>query len=49
MPQSRPPTVLGRHNGTGNAGFVDGHAKAMKHMELYQNANNHPYFDYSTK
>ena len=36
-----------RHNGTGNAGFMDGHAKAMKHFELYQNGNNHPYFDYN--
>ncbi len=35
-----------RHNGTGNAGFVDGHAKAMKHATLYNNGNNHPYFDY---
>ncbi len=38
---------LERHNGTGNAGFVDGHAKAMKHMDLYRNGNNHPYFDYN--
>jgi len=37
---------LERHNGTGNAGFCDGHAKAMKHMALYNNGNNHPYFDY---
>ncbi|MFO8079168.1 MAG: DUF1559 domain-containing protein [Armatimonadota bacterium] len=35
-----------RHNGTGNAGFVDGHAKAMKHAELYNNGDNHPYFDW---
>jgi prepilin-type N-terminal cleavage/methylation domain-containing protein/prepilin-type processing-associated H-X9-DG protein len=38
---------LERHNGTGNAGFVDGHAKAMKHFELYRNGNNHPYFDWN--
>lgn len=38
---------LERHNGTGNAGFVDGHAKAMKHYELYQNGNNHPYYDWN--
>jgi prepilin-type processing-associated H-X9-DG protein len=37
---------LERHNGTGNAGFVDGHAKAMKHSELYNNRNDHPYFDW---
>ncbi|MGI5818945.1 MAG: H-X9-DG-CTERM domain-containing protein [Armatimonadota bacterium] len=35
-----------RHNGTGNVGFCDGHAKAMKHTELYQNGNIHPYFNY---
>ncbi len=35
-----------RHTGTGNAGFCDGHAKAMKHMALYNNRNNHPYFDW---
>jgi prepilin-type processing-associated H-X9-DG protein len=38
---------LERHNGTGNAGFADGHAKAMKHFELYRNGNNHPYFDWN--
>jgi prepilin-type N-terminal cleavage/methylation domain-containing protein/prepilin-type processing-associated H-X9-DG protein len=36
-----------RHNGTGNAAFCDGHAKAMKHSELYNNGTPHPYFDYS--
>ena len=36
-----------RHSGTGNVGFFDGHAKAMKHYELYQNGNNHPYFDWN--
>ena len=40
---------LERHNGTGNAGFMDGHAKAMKHSELYQNGNDHPYFDHKVK
>lgn len=35
-----------RHNGMGNAGFCDGHAKAMKHVELYQNGNNTKYFNY---
>ena len=38
---------LERHNGTGNAGFMDGHAKAMKHMELYHNGNNAPYFNWN--
>ncbi len=33
-----------RHNGTGNAGFVDGHAKAMKYSTLYDDGNN-TYFD----
>ncbi len=37
-----------RHNGTGNVGFVDGHCKAMKHTTLYNNGNNHPYFDYGS-
>ncbi|MEN6547944.1 MAG: DUF1559 domain-containing protein [Armatimonadia bacterium] len=36
-----------RHNGMGNVGFCDGHAKAMKHMDLYQNGVNHPYFDWN--
>ncbi len=36
-----------RHNGMGNVGFVDGHAKAMKHATLYNGGNNHPYFDYN--
>ncbi len=35
-----------RHNGTGNAAFCDGHAKAMKHSELYNGGTTHPYFDY---
>ncbi|MGE5530651.1 MAG: DUF1559 domain-containing protein [Bacteroidota bacterium] len=35
-----------RHNGMGNVAFCDGHAKAMKQTELYQNGSNHPYFDY---
>jgi prepilin-type N-terminal cleavage/methylation domain-containing protein/prepilin-type processing-associated H-X9-DG protein len=38
---------LERHNGTGNAGFMDGHAKAMKHMELYRNGSNAPYFNWN--
>ncbi len=43
-----PPgfNFLERHNGTGNAGFFDGHAKAMKHTELYNNGSNAPYFNY---
>jgi prepilin-type N-terminal cleavage/methylation domain-containing protein/prepilin-type processing-associated H-X9-DG protein len=36
-----------RHTGTGNVAFMDGHAKAMKHTTLYNNRNNHPYFDYN--
>ena len=35
-----------RHNMTGNVGFVDGHAKAMSYSTLYNNRNNHPYFDW---
>ncbi len=38
---------LERHNGMGNAGFADGHAKAMKHSDLYNSGNPHPYFDYN--
>jgi prepilin-type N-terminal cleavage/methylation domain-containing protein/prepilin-type processing-associated H-X9-DG protein len=38
---------LERHNGTGNAAFCDGHAKAMKHSDLYNSGNPHPYFDYN--
>ncbi|MGI5818944.1 MAG: type II secretion system protein [Armatimonadota bacterium] len=37
---------LERHNGTGNAAFLDGHAKAMKHSELYNNGNPAPYFNW---
>jgi prepilin-type N-terminal cleavage/methylation domain-containing protein/prepilin-type processing-associated H-X9-DG protein len=33
-----------RHNGTGNASFVDGHAKAMKHTELYADGDPDVYF-----
>lgn len=36
---------LERHNGQGNATFVDGHAKSMKHLELYANGNPAAYFD----
>jgi len=39
---------LERHNGTGNCAFMDGHAKAMKHTELYQNGDPHPYFDWNS-
>ncbi len=35
-----------RHNGTGNAAFADGHAKAMKHSELYNNGDPDPYFNW---
>ncbi|HCU34684.1 MAG TPA: hypothetical protein DGT21_04320 [Armatimonadetes bacterium] len=37
-----------RHNGTGNVGFCDGHAKAMKHAELYQSGSTAPYFNYTS-
>ena len=37
---------LERHNGTGNAGFCDGHAKAMKHSQLYNGGDPHPHFDW---
>jgi prepilin-type N-terminal cleavage/methylation domain-containing protein/prepilin-type processing-associated H-X9-DG protein len=33
-----------RHNGTGNVGYVDGHAKAMQYDALYANGVN-TYFD----
>ncbi len=36
-----------RHNGTGNVAFMDGHAKAMKHTELYQNGSTAPYFNWN--
>ncbi len=39
--------VIERHNGTANIGFADGHAKAMKHLTLYNNRNNAPYFNYT--
>ena len=38
---------LERHNGTGNVGFMDGHAKAIKYMELYRNGSQTPYFNYT--
>ncbi|NLO06332.1 MAG: prepilin-type N-terminal cleavage/methylation domain-containing protein [candidate division WS1 bacterium] len=39
---------LERHNGTGNAAFCDGHAKAMKHSDLYRGGTtNAPYFNYN--
>jgi prepilin-type N-terminal cleavage/methylation domain-containing protein/prepilin-type processing-associated H-X9-DG protein len=46
--QYDPPgfNFLERHNGTGNVGFFDGHAKAMKHTELYNNGSMEPYFNY---
>ena len=37
---------LERHTGSGNAAFVDGHAKAMRHMELYNNGTDSPYFNW---
>ena len=40
-------TFLERHNGTGNVSFCDGHAKAMKHTDLYRGGDPHPYFDYN--
>ncbi|MCE5241456.1 DUF1559 domain-containing protein [bacterium] len=45
--QYDPPyfNFLERHNGTGNVGFCDGHAKAMKHSTLYNNGSNAPYFN----
>jgi len=39
--------VLERHNGVANVGFADGHVKAMKHVTLYNNGSNAPYFNYS--
>ena len=39
--------VLERHNGVANVGFCDGHAKAMKHLTLYNNRSDSPYFNYS--
>jgi prepilin-type N-terminal cleavage/methylation domain-containing protein/prepilin-type processing-associated H-X9-DG protein len=38
---------LERHNGMGNVGFVDGHAKAFRHSTLYNNGNNNPYFNWN--
>ena len=38
-----------RHNGTGNVGFMDGHAKAMTYFDMYRDGSQHPYFDYSAK
>jgi len=38
---------LERHNGTGNAGFFDGHAKAMKHMDLYKGGSAAPHFNWN--
>ncbi len=40
--------LIERHNDTGNVAFCDGHVKAEKNLNLYQNGNNHPYFDYNT-
>ncbi|MGI5819994.1 MAG: DUF1559 domain-containing protein [Armatimonadota bacterium] len=37
-----------RHNGTSNVGFMDGHAKAMKYMELYNNGSNAPFFNWDS-
>ncbi|NUP98833.1 MAG: prepilin-type N-terminal cleavage/methylation domain-containing protein [Armatimonadetes bacterium] len=36
--------VLERHSDTGNAAFADGHAKAMKHLTLYNNGVDALYF-----
>ena len=36
-----------RHNGTGNVAFMDGHAKAMQYMELWQNGSLAPYFNWN--
>ncbi len=33
-----------RHNGMGNVGFVDGHAKAMNYETLYNGGSRTPYF-----
>ena len=35
-----------RHNGHGNVGFADGHAKAMKLEVLYNGGDNYPYYDH---
>ncbi|MFP4248795.1 MAG: type II secretion system protein [Armatimonadota bacterium] len=35
-----------RHNGTGNVAFIDGHCKAMKHMDLYSDGSLAPHFNY---
>ena len=32
-------SFIERHNGGGNAAFVDGHAKVMRYTELYRNGN----------
>ncbi|MGD9496757.1 MAG: prepilin-type N-terminal cleavage/methylation domain-containing protein [Armatimonadota bacterium] len=37
-----------RHNGTCNVGFFDGHVKAMKHMTMYNNGSNAPYFNWDS-
>jgi len=45
--QSPGFNVIERHNGVANVGFADGHVKAMKHVTLYNNGSNAPYFNYS--
>ena len=45
--QSPGFNVIERHNGVANVAFVDGHVKAMKHVTLYNNGSNAPYFNYS--
>jgi len=40
--------MLERHNGTANLGFVDGHAKAMRHTAVYNNGDPDPYFNWSS-
>jgi prepilin-type N-terminal cleavage/methylation domain-containing protein/prepilin-type processing-associated H-X9-DG protein len=37
--------IIERHNGFANVAFCDGHAKACKHLMLYNNGNNSPYFN----
>lgn len=36
--------IIERHNGTANVGYCDGHVKASKHLSLYNNGSNSPYF-----
>jgi prepilin-type N-terminal cleavage/methylation domain-containing protein/prepilin-type processing-associated H-X9-DG protein len=36
--------LIERHNGTANVAFCDGHAKATKHLALFNNGSNTPNF-----